>query len=147
MISVGKIKNILLHDIKENAVLGQINEIVPDKHSPVTEGSVAERIVVVVPGGIDNGQMSRSFPRVCVYVPDITFTKEDGTRYNRPNGERLMNLENECINAFRSGIYGRTDEDVYIYRIEEITQESDPGTWSHYINMRLRFEVINTKLQ
>jgi hypothetical protein len=145
MISTGDIKNILLRDVKADPVFGMIAEIEKDEHAPVTETGVAERIVVVLPGGMDSGPMSRSFPRICIYIPDDKISK-DGRTYYKPRGKRLNALENECLRAFRSGVYGTYGEEVYIYKLEDIVQESDPATWSHFLNVRLRFEVVNTKL-
>jgi hypothetical protein len=146
MISTGNIKNILLRDVKANPVLGLIPEIVKDTHAPVTEGSATERIVIVVPGGADNGQFERAYSRVCIYIPDVKFTKGDGPKYYVPNNGRLTELENACIAMFRSGIYGKSGEEVYIYKLDTITQESDPETWSSFLNVRIKFEVVNTKL-
>ncbi|MDR3142698.1 MAG: hypothetical protein LBU37_13380 [Tannerellaceae bacterium] len=146
MISTGDIKNILLRDVKANPALGMIAEIEKDGHAPVTETSVAERIVIVLPGGMDNGPISRAFPRICVYVPDDKINRPKGSRYYKPGGKRLNQLENECIRAFRSGVYGTYGEEVYTYKLEDIVQESDPDTWSHFLNVRLRFEAVNTKL-
>lgn len=143
MISTGNIKNILINDLKANEIFGQI-QTVKDVHDPVFEGKVSERIVVVIPGGADNGQLERAFPRVCIYVPKIKFTSN--TTYYRPDNARLTSLENECMRAFRSGIYGKFEEEVYVYKLEDIEMEDDPETWSNFLNVRLRFEVVNTKL-
>jgi len=146
MISVSEIKDILIRDIKLNPVFGEISEIVKDKHAPVRENDVPERIVIVVPGGADNGQLSRSYPRICIYVPYISFTKEDGLTYSRPDGARITELENECIRAFRSTVYGKSGIETYIYKLEDIVIEEDGETFSNFLNVRLKFEVVNTKL-
>lgn len=146
MISGGNIKNILVKDMKENPVFGDISEIVKDNHAPVYEGNVKERIVIVLPGGVDNGQLSRSFPRICIYVPYVSFVNPDKTKYNRPDNARLTILEDECMQVFRSEVYGEFEGEVYIYKMEDITQEDDPDTWSNFLNVRIRFEVVNTKL-
>lgn len=146
MISVSEIKNIIIGDVRSNPTFGEISEIVKDKHSPVKEGSVPERIVIVVPGGVDNGQLSRSYPRVCIYVPFMRFTKSDGTSYYRPDSSRIAELENECVRAFRSIVYGEFGEERYVYKLEDIVIEEDEETFSNFLNVRLKFEVVNTKL-
>ncbi len=146
MISGGNIKNILIKDVKNNPVFGSIAEIVKDNHAPVENGSVGERIVVVLPGSVDNGQFSRSFPRICIYVPYVSFVKPDKTKYYRPDNARLTEIEEECVKVFRSGVYGEHGDEVYVYKLEDITQEDDPDTWSNFINVKIRFEVVNTKL-
>lgn len=146
MISVSDIKDILIRDVKANAVFGSISEIVKDKHAPVIEGSVNERIVVVIPGGVDNGQLSRSYPRICIYVPFVSFTSKDKTKYYRPDNARITELERECVKTFRSMIYGVFGDETYVYKIEEITIEDDDETFSNFLNVRLKFEVVNTKL-
>jgi hypothetical protein len=146
MISTGDIKNILIRDLKMHPVFGEIPEIVKDIHSPVREGSVRERIVVVTPGNAGNGPISRSLPRVCIYVPDVEFPNPDGTKYYRPDNARLTSLENACVGAFRSAIYGKLGEVPYWYNIDTITQESDPETWSSFLNVKLKFETGNFNL-
>jgi hypothetical protein len=146
MLAPGDIKNILVRAVKSNAMLGAIPEIKKDRHAPVVEGNVHERIVIVIPGGSDNGQFQRCYPRICIYVPYLTVSKGDKTKYYAPDGVRLTELENVCIGMFRSGVYGTHGAEAYIYRLDELIQEDDPETWSNYLNVRLKFEVVNTKL-
>lgn len=144
MITASEVQNILLKDVKSNNVFNRIADIVKDKFRPVIENNVTERIVIVIPGGVDNGQLSRSYPRICIYVPYVKFT--ESTTYYRPNSARITELEKECVKAFRSGIYGETDSDRYIYKMEDIVIEDDPETFSNFLNVRLKFESVNTKL-
>lgn len=144
MMSIGEIQNVLIRDIKKSGSFSLITEIVKDKHAPVKEGFVNERIVIVIPGGADNGQLSRSYPRICIYVPYVKFTDVD--TYYRPNSLRLTELENRCIKLFRSGTYGVIDDSSYLYKLEDIVIEDDPETFSNFLNVRLKFEVVNTKL-
>ena len=152
MISGSEIKDILYEVVKSDPVLGVIPEIAKDVHAPVKEGSAGERVVIVLPGGVDNGQFSRSFPRVCIYVPDCvsagstTLAGSTTGTYYRPDGARLKAIENHCIERFRSSVYGSRNGNVYLFGIDEIETEDDPETWSHFLNMRLRFETVNTKL-
>ena len=138
------IKSLLYEVVTNDPVLSQINEIDTDEHSPVIEGEVPERIVIVLPGGIDNGQISRSFPRICICIPKIKCVKSDNTWYYRRHGKRLKKLSRYCIDQFRSGVYVK--EHCCIYTLDTITTEDEPETWSSILNVRLRFEVVNTKL-
>ena len=144
MLSEGDIKSVLYKVVMNDPILSLIPEIEIDNHSPVKEGAVTERIVVVLPGGIDNGQFSRSFPRICIYVPYINYVNDSNMEYYTPNGKRLTELQNHCIAKFRSGEY--VQEHYCLYRLDTITTEDDPETWSSIINVRLRFETVNTKL-
>jgi hypothetical protein len=146
MLTLDEIKSILVRAVKSDAVLGAIPEIRKDRHEPVTEGRVHERIVIVVPGGYGNGQFQRCYPRICIYVPRLTVRKGDKTKYYAPDGVRLKELERACIEMFRSGAYGVHGGASCLYRLDEITYEDDPATWSDFLNVRLRFEVVNTKL-
>ena len=145
MIPGSEIKNILVEVAKNDPILGIIPEIKKDEHAPVKEGSVKERVVIVLPGGVDNGQLSKSFPRMCIYVPDLK--EVDGkTTYYKPNGIRLAEIERHCTERFRSAVYGNHNGEVYLFGIDDINTENDPETWSTFLNVRLRFEVVNTKL-
>ena len=144
MLSEGEIKSLLYKVIMNDPVLSLIPEIEIDKHAPVKEGAVTERIVVVLPGGIDNGQLSRSFPRICIYVPYINYVKDSNMEYYTPNRKRLTALQNHCIGKFRSGEYVK--EHCCLYELDTVTTEDEPDTWSSIVNVRLRFEVVNTKL-
>jgi hypothetical protein len=146
MISVEDIKTILYKDVKAHPVLGLILEISKDVHSPVKEGEVHERVVIIVPGGVDNEQIARAYPRVCFYVPDREYVTGKGAKYYKPDGIRLGGIGSECTNSFRSITYGKLGEDVYTYVLDTVTQESDPETWSSFLNVRLKFEIVNTKL-
>lgn len=146
MISASDIKDILIGAVKSNAVFGTISEIVKDMHSPVEEGKVHERVVVVVPGGADNGQLSRSYPRICIYVPYIKFTSESGMKYYLPDNARITELERECVDMFRGLMYGKFGDKSFVYKLEDIVIESDEETFSNFLNVRLKFEVVNTKL-
>jgi len=145
MISGSEIKNILLRIVKNDPVLGVIAEIVKDKHAPVKEDDVKERIVIVIPGGTDNGQFSRSYPRICIYIPDVKVPIGNSNFY-KPDNNRLTELENHCEEKFRSSIYHKHGEEVCIFVKDTITMEEDAETYSHFLNVRLRFEVVNTKL-
>ncbi|MDR2765430.1 MAG: hypothetical protein LBB90_10435 [Tannerella sp.] len=146
MLALGDIGNILVQRVKSNAILGAIPEIRKNRHEPVTEGNVHERIVIVIPGGSKNGQFQRCYPRICIYVPYRTVKKGNKTKYYAPDEERLRELENVCIGMFRSSTYGVHGTETFLYGEDVTVVEDDPETWSNFLNVRLKFEVINTKL-
>jgi len=146
MISGGKIKDILLKVVKSDPIFGAFPEIKKNKHRPVTKETVKERIVIVLPGGTDNGPLERSYPRICIYIPDVEITDTDKTKYDTPDEGRLTELENHCQSKFSSLIYGEFGDERYFYKLEDIVTEEDSETWSHFLNVRLKFEVVNTKL-
>lgn len=145
MISTNDIKNILIKAVKANPILGVIPEIVKDKHKPVTEEDVKERIVVVV-NASDNSDWQQTYSRVCVYVPDIKDVYAEGKSYLIPNAPRLNVLEKECNKMFfRKTIIEHEGQTLY-YKLEDIIQEEDPETWSHFLNVRLKVTNQNFKL-
>lgn len=142
MITSNDIKGILKADFE--AVFGVSGNI--DINPPQHERMVTEQFVIVMPAGVDNGQLERCFPRVCFYVPKVLDLYGDGQEYYTSNNDRLNEIEGLIINHCRSAVYGKKGEHTYLYRIEEMTQEDDIDTWSNFINARIRFEVVNTKL-
>lgn len=144
MIATNDLKNILLKAVKANLLLRSIPEIVKDKHKPVTEESVAERIVIVV-NATENSDWQKSYARVLVYVPSLTETNGN-KKFFIPHAKRLAVLERECIRLFfRKTLIDFNGETLY-YKLEDIVQESEPETWSDYLNVRLKITNSNFKL-
>jgi len=146
MIGLDDIKNILISDLRANNVFNSISNITKDVHDPILRNNVIERIVIVIPGGADNGQFERSYPRVCIYIPKIINHTSSNINYHVMNAIRINALENECLNTFRSVVYGTFGNEVYLYKLNEITIENDEETFSNCINCQLKFEVVNTRL-
>jgi hypothetical protein len=130
--------------VRSDAVLGAFPEIRKDLHKPVTEGGTGERIVIVLPGGTAGTQFQLGFPRICIFVPMLTVRNDDGTEYGVPDNVRLGELEDVCNAKFGMLTVGKAGDEVYTCIRDEITQDSDYSTWSVILNVRLRFEVINT---
>lgn len=144
MITTGDIKTILLKAVKANPVLGQISEIVRDKHRPVTEADVAERIVIVA-NASDNEDWQKGYYRVCVYVPGIKKSYGKNQTYKIPDAQRLNELEHVCKEMFyRTTLTHFNNETVY-YKLVDIVTEEDPETWSHFLNVRLKVTNSNFK--
>lgn len=141
MITTNDIKTILINDLKETSYFSGIS-ISKDVHAPVKEDNNFERIVVVLPGGVGNGILSRSLPRICFYIPDLIDVGENGNYY-RPNNGRLNTIESFCVETFKCGKSNSYNGYSYYYQIENLSTESDPETWSHFVNMQLIFKVIS----
>lgn len=143
MITTDELKNILLRRVKESS-LNPIPEIKKDKHRPVTKETVAERVVVTI-NGTSNTPWQISYGHVCVYVPDVS-TIEEGVTYNESNSARLGELEKVCVDMFHGTNLLRKGEDIIYYEmVEPLRIEEDPETWSHFINVRLKFTNTNFK--
>lgn len=145
MISTNDIKNILIKAVKANLILGATAEIVKDKHRPVTKEDVKERIVVVV-NASDNSDWQQTYARVCVYVPDVKDVYADGKSYLIPNAPRLNILEKECNKMFFKRTIIEHEGQTLYYKLEDIIQEEDSETWSHFLNVRLKVTNQNFKL-
>lgn len=143
MLSVNDIQDILI--TKVEALYPNI-PIYKDVHPPVTQEKVGERIVIVMPGGIDNGGLSRSSPRICIYVPYIKSSAGGNAVYYRPNNPRFSSIESIVTGAFRSVIFGVAGIDSYYYKLDTITIEDDSATFSNFVNIKLNFNTINTLL-
>lgn len=142
MIATNDIKTILIDNVKSNAVLGLIPEIEKDQHLPVKEGSVKERIVVIV-NATDNSDWQQTYARVCVYVPK-KYLNDLGSYM--PNTSRLRTLERVCTELFYKRTFVEFEGKTLYYRLEDIVQEDDPETWSNFLNVRLKVTNQNFKL-
>jgi hypothetical protein len=142
MIASNDIKTILLNAVKADTVLKLIPEIKKDKHKPVTETTVKERIVVVT-NATNSSDWQKTYARVLIYVPDVVWA---GEGYKAPNTARLTELERVCVTIWKNRTFTTLNGDTVYYRIEDITQDDDPETWSHYLNVRLKFVNQNFKI-
>ena len=118
-------------------------------HLPVSEASNRER-VVIVSNASDNAPWQKAYLRICVYVPDLREPDKAGviTTHCEPDTLRLKELESITASAFSKATYGRYSGHDYTFRIEDINEESDPTTWSHLLNVRIKFTILNlNKLQ
>jgi hypothetical protein len=145
MITTGDIKNILLKAVKANPVLGAVPEIVKDKHKPVTEDTVAERIVIVA-NASDNEDWQNGYYRICVYVPDLKKGYGKNQIYKIPDAQRLNELEHVCKEMFYRTTLTYIDEETVYYKQVDIVTEEDSETWSHFLNVRLKVTNSNFKL-
>lgn len=143
MITNERIKSILFKDLKKSPVLGAIS-ITKDIHAP--QESAKERIVIVIPGGIDISQIGRAVVGINIFVPDIKVSYEGNKTYLTPNSTRFEVLEKECLRMFLSLVYGEFEDERYWYKIDQIITENDEATESHFLNVRILFEIANFKL-
>lgn len=143
MITTNKLKTILYKIIKESP-LNSLPEIKKNKHRPVTKENVDERVVIVV-NGTGNSSWQETYAHVCVYIPDILIM-EAGVSYNEQNSARLEEIEGICKDMFAKITLLKDGVDTIYYEAETIQEESDPETWSHFINVRLKITNTNFKL-
>lgn len=134
MIATLDIQTIIMSDCKRCADFG-ISEIYPKDDEPSGEIS-AERIVVSSKSQQPERIWKKNFVEVNLCVPDI-----DGSADTIRMGE----LERVCIGHFND-ICGRYDGTPYEYSIYSIGTEERKDLRYHYINMRLIFNVLNSKL-
>lgn len=93
-----------------------------------------ERVVIIPKKQSSSKYWKKGFVEVNFLVPD-TNGKADTKRLTEL--ERMANqLEN----------YGVFDKTPYRYGVESISQEEDTSLGCHFVNCRILFEVLNTKL-
>lgn len=145
MTTINELKDILLSAVKQTG-LSSNGEIRKNMHLPVTKDNNRERIVIVS-NATDNGGWQKAYLRICVYIPDLTEPDANSnTTHAEPNVLRLKALETIAFNAFSKSTYGKSSTgDSYLYKIEDSNEEADPETWSHFLNIRIKFEILNLK--
>lgn len=143
MTTTNELKDILLSAVKLTG-LSSIGEIRKNMHLPVSKDNNRER-VVIVSNATDNGPWQNAYCRICVYVPDLAEPDANSnTTHSEPNTLRLKALETIALNAFSKSTYGKSSTgDHYLYQVEDANQEADPDTWSHFLNIRIKFEILN----
>lgn len=92
-----------------------------------------ERIVIIPKRQSSSKYWKKGFVEINFLVPD------DG----RANTKRLTELE-RMANQLEG--YGVSDGTSYRYGVESISQEEDVSLGCHFVNCRILFEVLNTKL-
>jgi hypothetical protein len=92
-----------------------------------------ERIVIIPKRQSSSKYWKKGFVEINFLVPD------DG----RANTKRLTELE-RMANQLEG--YGVSDGTSYRYGVESISQEEDTSLECHFVNCRILFEVLNTKL-
>ena len=92
-----------------------------------------ERIVIIPKRQSSSKYWKKGFVEINFLVPD------DG----RANTKRLTELE-RMANQLEG--YGVSDGTSYRYGVESISQEEDTSLGCHFVNCRILFEVLNTKL-
>jgi hypothetical protein len=146
MLSQTTIKNILVQKARTSSVLSGISLIKKNRHAPVSENTVAEMIVVVIPGGMTGTQFQLGYPRVCVYVPWLKIVRNDGTEWYDMDDKRCGEIEDALHGLFKTLTVGTVGQEEYNYILDDITRDEDETTWSTIVGVRIRFEVINTEL-
>lgn len=129
MIVQGDIANIIYMDCQQFDL-----PVYPKDNVPV--GKVTnERIVVIPKSGATETYWEKCFVEVNFCVPD-------------KNGEadliRLTELERMAVAVlkYKSGMY---DDTRYRYKKESTSREKDIELECHFVNVRLLFEILNTR--
>jgi len=146
MTTTNELKDILIAAVKATG-LSAIGEIRKNMHLPVSKSSNRER-VVIVSNATDNAAWQKAYCRICIYVPDLDEQDYEGakTTHAEPNVHRLKELETIALGAFSQSTYGKsTTGDNYLFKVEGSNEEADPDSWSHFLNIRIKFEILNLK--
>ena len=93
-----------------------------------------ERIVIIPKRQSEGKYWKRGFVEINFLVPDVN---------GKASTKRLTELE-RIANQLES--YGVFDSTPYRYKVESISQEEDTSLECHFVNCRILFEVLNTKL-
>ena len=93
-----------------------------------------ERIVIHVKGQVRGDIFYKGFVEVNAVVPDVN---------GRADHERLGDVENILVDAFRYDVVGDFGQDTYRYGLysHEVIREAEAKF--HYVNARLTFEILN----
>lgn len=128
MIVTGDIATILYKDVQHFGIKVYKKGTFPT--TKITE----ERVVVITKRQSSGKYWKRGFVEVNFLVPNVS---------DKANTKRLTELERM---ANQLGRYGVFDGTSYRYGVESICQEEDASLGCHFVNCRILFEVLNTKL-
>ena len=129
MIAQGDIAKILYTDC-------QVFDIDVYQKDNLPKGKVLkERIVVIPKSGVMEAYWEKCYVEVNFCVPDIK---------GQANLIRMDELERMALENLRysTGVY---DDTLYRYKKESTSREEDAELGCHYVNIRLLFEIFNTK--
>lgn len=131
MITTIDIGNILYRDCKVFGI-----GIVPSGKT-LTGELEAERITIHPKRQQSETYWKKSFVEVNFCVPDL--------RPGEAHSIRLGELERQAA-AILDGVIGVHDGTRYCYSVESIGTEADTVLKCHFVNVRILFEVLNTRL-
>lgn len=129
MIAQGDIAKILYTDC-------QVFDIDVYQKDNLPKGKVLkERIVIIPKSGVMEAYWEKCYVEVNFCVPDIK---------GQANLIRMDELERMALENLRysTGVY---DDTLYRYKKESTSREEDAELGCHYVNIRLLFEIFNTK--
>lgn len=130
MIVTTDIGNILYRDCKAFGIA-----IVLDGET-LTGKLKSERIVIHAKKQQPGIYWKKSFAEVNLCAPDLS--------ENEANTIRLNELEREAMKRF-DDVVSTYDGTRYRYSIDSIGTEADTALKCHYVNVRILFNVLNTK--
>jgi hypothetical protein len=130
MITSYTIGNILYRDCKAFGIsvlpAGKTLEGIP----------TADTIVIHTKEQIPEQYFTKSIPEVNIFVPDLA-----ENTLNSKVGE----YEKQAQKLFREYVCGEYDGTPYRYSFQSTRIESDTEKKCHYVNVKVLFEVLNTK--
>lgn len=142
MITLSDIKTILY---KEAVIaLGDQMMITKDKAAP-TLHEPSERVVVVGNATDNADPWQRAYVRLLVFIPDVRSSEDGQTSFLEPDNARLTQVERILVTAFSRSTYGEFGGVGYLFAIEDTGIEEDEPTKSHFLNIRVKFEITNFK--
>lgn len=131
MITTTDIGNILYRDCKVFGIA-----IAPSGQT-LTGDLEAERITIHPKRQQPGTYWKKSFAEVNLCVPDL--------RPGEAHSIRLGELERQAVTVL-DGVTGVHDGTRYCYSVESIGTKADTGLKCHIVNVRILFEVLNTRL-
>ena len=124
-------------------VLGDI-PVTKDKAAPTLHEPTEK--VVIVGNATDNADpWQRAYVRLLVFIPDALSSDDGETSYLEPDNARLTQVERILVTAFSRSTYGEYSGVGYLFAIEDAGIEEDEPTKSHFLNIRMKFEITNFK--
>jgi hypothetical protein len=132
MITTGDIESILYEDL-------QVFNISVFKKGVIPEGKVVRERIVIIPDGLKEGiYWKKGFVEINFCVPNISV--ENVLMANKGRLTELERLANKSLDVVSS-----YDGTTYRYSVYQTGQENDADLECYYVNVKLLFEVLNTK--
>jgi len=130
MIVSSDIANIIYRDCEAFGI-----DIIPDGET-LTGEITAEKIVIHAKNQQPGTYWKKDFVEVNLCVPNLSDTSA--------NSIRLGELERQA-QSILDDVVSSYDGTTYCYGISSIGREADTALKCHYVNVKLLFEVLNTK--
>ena len=133
MIATSDIEDIVIGHCTEFGVIRAHGVDIDDKAGT---GLTGEVIVVHV-----HAQYSGRLWEPCAV--DVNFCVPD-FKSGKRNKPRLQQIENMANAKFKDGVYGEYDNTPYLIEKISIGVENEANLKSHYVNLKINFQTLNT---